>query len=101
MSQPSGSESLSYFKLKMNAFSAVIQLKQEEIRQALNEVQDLFSTNKDIAYVAPEMLLEMIRNRLIKVTPMMDKIIRMLEELENSQKELNNVIIEFNKYGHL
>ena len=96
MSQPS--VKLSSLKCRMTALSVAIQIKEEKIHRALNKVKTLFAANPDVAYMAPDVLLELIRSRLMKVTPMVDQIIKMLKELEDSQKELNNVIIEFDKF---
>ena len=89
---------LSSMKCRMTALSEATKFKQLKIRRALNKVKTMFSTNPDLMYMAPELLLELIRFRLVKLSPRVDKIIQMLNELESSQNELNIVIREFVKF---
>ena len=87
---------LTSLKCRMALLSHEIQLKQEEIHRELNKMKTtMFSANPGVRYMAPELLLELIRSRLVNVTPMVDQIIKMQEELEDRQKELNNVIVDF------
>ena len=98
MFQPSVMDQLTSFQCRMTSLSTAIQMKQKKIHRALNKVKNMLSTNPDIIYMAPEVLLELIRHRLVKLTPKMDKMIQMFIELENMQKELHSVIMEYDKF---
>ena len=91
------SEKLSSIKCRMKALSTETRYKEKQIHRALNKVKNMLSTTPDLNYVAPEVLMELIRFRLIKLYPKLEKIIQMQNQLETCQNELNIVILEFDE----
>ena len=85
----------------MRAFSGAIGKKSKKIRQNLNKVKAMFATNGSTDYMAPELLMELIRTRIVKAYPKFDKILKQIDDLEITHNELNNVIMEFETFNEV
>ena len=94
-------EKLTSIKCRIRAFSGAIRKKSKKIRQNLIKVKAMFATNSSTDYMAPELLTELIRTRIVPAYRQLDKIVKQVDDLEITHNELNNVIIEFEKFNEV
>ena len=95
-------EKLTSIKCRIRVFSGAIRKKSKKIRQNLIKVKAMFATHSSSTdYMAPELLTELIRTRIVPAYRQLDKIVKQVDDLETTHNELNNVIVEFEKFNEV
>ena len=95
-------EKLTSIKCRIRVFSDAIRKKTKRIRCDLINVKGMFAiSSSSIDYMAPEVLDLIIRTRIEPAYRQLDKIVKQIDDLETTHNELNNVIVEFEKFNEV
>ena len=91
-------EKLTSIKCRIRVFSDAIRKKSKRIRQNLIKVKAMFAIGSSSTdYMAPELLTELIRTRIVPAYRQLDKIVKQIDDLDTTHNELNNVVVQFEK----